>query len=56
MLTAYDRIVFVSEHNRNNFLKYFPEHAEKSTVVYNFVDSDKIRAMATDAVDAELFL
>ena len=55
LLTAYDRIVFVSEHNRNNFLKYFPEHAEKSTVVYNFVDSDKIRAMAADAVDAELF-
>ena len=55
LLTAYDRIVFVSEHNRNNFLKYFPEHAEKSTVVYNFVDSDKIRTMAADAVDAELF-
>lgn len=55
LLAAYDRIVFVSENNRNSFLKYFPEYAEKSAVVYNFVDSDRIRAMAADTIDTELF-
>lgn len=55
LLAAYDRIVFVSEHNRNSFLKYFPEYAEKTAVVYNFVDSDRIRAMAADSIDTELF-
>lgn len=55
LLAAYDRIVFVSESNRKSFLKYFPECAEKSAVVYNFVDSEGIRAMAAEPVDAEIF-
>lgn len=55
LLAAYDRIVFVSENNRNSFLKYFPEYAEKSAVVYNFVDSDRIHAMTADTIDTEHF-
>lgn len=55
LLAAYDRIVFVSESNRKSFLKSFPECAGKSAVVYNFVDSENIRAMAAETVDAELF-
>ena len=55
LLTAYDRIVFVSESNRKNFLKYFPECAGKSAVVYNFIDTARIRSMAAEPVDAELF-
>lgn len=55
ILAAYDRIVFVSENNRDHFLKYFPECASKSSVVYNFVNSEAISARAAEPIDDEWF-
>ena len=55
LLTAYDRVVFVSKNNRDHFLKYFPECASKSSVVYNFVDSEAISVKAGEPVDDEWF-
>ena len=55
LLAAYDRIVFVSESNRKSFLKYFPECAGKSAVVYNFIDTERIRSMAAEPAGTKLF-
>ena len=55
LLAAYDRIVFVSESNRKSFLKHFPECADKSSVVYNFIDTERISSLAAEPIDAELF-
>lgn len=44
LFSKYDSLIFVSEHNKNGFLKNFPELADKCQVVYNFLDEKLIRA------------
>lgn len=56
LLAFYDTIVFVSENARRSFLKHFPEYSDKCIVIHNFVDSDRIRAMAGEPVEEDYFI
>lgn len=51
MLEKVDRVVLVSKQCKNSFDKVFPEYAEKSCVVENFAEVDRIRMLAKESVD-----
>lgn len=42
----YDKVVCVSETARNSFCKVFPEYENKSTYIYNTVESENIKQLA----------
>lgn len=52
---AYDRIIFVSQHNKESFLRVYPELRERCCVVYNFLDVVDVREKSLQKIDEELF-
>lgn len=54
IFSKYDRLIFVSQHNKNSFLKNFPELASKSQVVYNFLNEKLIQAKGDMGFDKEI--
>ncbi len=50
----FDKIIFVSKHSRTGFLKHFPELESKSTVIYNFINTEEILYKGDWIIDNEL--
>lgn len=50
----FDKLVFVSEHNRKSFLNVFPEFENKCHVVYNFLDTSEVCKKANEEFDEEI--
>jgi len=55
LYAAYDKIVFVSKGTKATFLNVFPEYAEKCHVIYNFLDTNKLRFNANEPIDSEIY-
>lgn len=55
LFAAFDKIVFVSEHNKQSFLRVFPQFSEKSFVVYNYLDEKSVQERAAEPLDLEIF-
>lgn len=51
----YDATVYVAETVREIYLKTFPEIRKKDIVLYNVVETDKIRKLANEPVEEELY-
>lgn len=54
--TNFDKLVFVSEHNRKSFLNVFPEFENKCHVVYNFLDTSEVCKKADEEFDEEIMV
>ena len=54
--TNFDKLVFVSEHNRKSFLNVFPEFENKCHVVYNFLDTREVCKKADEEFDEEIMV
>ena len=49
----YKKIIFVSNESRNSYLKVYKEQKDKTLVLNNFVDIEKIKKLSTEKIDAE---
>lgn len=54
LYAAFDKIVFVSEHNKESFLTIFPQFKNRCEVVYNFLDTESVQAQSNEFIDPEI--
>ncbi len=50
----FDKLVFVSEHSKLGFLRYYPEMSYKTFVIYNFLNKEEILLKSEWGIDDEL--
>ena len=54
LYAAFDKIVFVSEHNKESFLTIYPQFRSKCEVVYNFLDTEGVQVRSNEFIDPEI--
>ena len=52
-LNEFRRIIFVSNESRSDYLELYPEHSNKTMVINNFVDVDRITSKSKEEVNIE---
>lgn len=49
-ITEFNKIVFVSKESKDNLIKYYPNIVDKSIVINNIIDIDKIKKLSEEKI------
>ena len=50
-ITEFNKIVFVSKESKDNLIKYYPNIVDKSIVINNIIDIDKIKKLSEEKIE-----